>query len=181
MTADPKPDFTAEEQAILLQRTLAVARHEAGTVVATGEPAIFFRVGRQKCCALARSIRSAIRLDGMVPIPHAGRTVAGALVRGGNAIPVFHLAALVAERIGRLPETAHGLLLGDGHDEVALAVDAIDGFGTLDRHALAPPPDEVKSRWVVAATASGESFVDLDALREGPALWVDVSPIRTES
>jgi len=173
-------DFTPEEQAILVQRTATLARAPIAAATAQTEPAIFFRVGRQRCCALARSVRAAIRLEALVPVPHGGRTVAGAIVRGGAAIPVFHLAALLAERIGRLPETAHGLLLGDQHDEVALAVDAIDGFGEIDRAALVPPPDEIRSAWVVAATAAGESFVDLDALRDGPALWVDAGQIRTE-
>jgi chemotaxis signal transduction protein len=167
------------EREILQQRTTALAR-PAAEVVRSGAPAIVFRVGRQRCCALARSVRSAIRLDGMVPIPRGGRTVAGAILRGGVAIPVFHLAGLVAERIGRLPETAHGLLLGETQDEVALAVDAIEGFGEVDVTTLGPPSDEVKSPWVTGATADGESFIDLDALRDGPALWVDVGTTRTE-
>lgn len=171
--------FTEAERNILVERTAALAR-SAAQAVATGEPAIFFRVGRQKCCALARSVRSAIRLDGMVPIPRAGRTVAGAILRGGLAIPVFHLAGLVSERIGRLPETAHGLLLGESHDEVALAVDAIDAFGEVDVATLQLPSDEVKSPYVTAATSDGVSFIDLDALRNGPALWVDVGTTRTE-
>jgi len=167
-------DFTNDERDILRQRTSALARPAAEAGI-RGAPAIFFRVGRQRCCALARSVRSAIRLDGMVPIPRAGRTVAGAILRGGVAIPVFHLAGLVAERIGRLPETAHGLLLGEAHDEVALAVDAIEGFGEIDVATLGRPSDEVNSPWVTGATAHGESFIDLDALRDGPTLWVDMS------
>ena len=142
MSAD---DFTSEERAILLERTAALARASVTVAASRAEPAIFFRVGRQRCCALARTVRAAIRLESLVPVPHGGRTVAGAIVRGGAAIPVFHLAALVSERIGRLPETAHGLLLGDQHDEVALAVDAIDGFGEIDRAALVAPPDEIRS------------------------------------
>ncbi|MBX3226995.1 MAG: chemotaxis protein CheW [Labilithrix sp.] len=173
-------DLTTEEQAILLERTAALARSPVAVAEAEGEPAIFFRVGRRRCCALARSVRAAVRLEAMVPVPHAPRALAGAIVRGGAAIPVFHLAALVSERLGRLPETAHGLVLGEQHDEVALAVDAIDGFGAIDRAALVAPPDEIRSAWVVAATPAGESFVDLDALRAGPALWVDAGQIRTE-
>ena len=101
MSAD---DFTKEEQAILFERTATLARATVTAFAARAEAAIFFRVGRQRCCSLARAVRGAIRLDSLVPVPHGGRTVAGAIVRGGAAIPVFHLAALVSERIGRLPE-----------------------------------------------------------------------------
>lgn len=172
-------DWNATERAILIERTATVARRVSDSVAAL-EPAVFFRIGRQSCCALARSIRGAIRLDDMVPVPHAGRSIAGAVVRHGNAIPVFHLAALVGERIGRLPETAHGLLLGDSTDEVALAVDAIDGFAELAITDVREPPDDVRSRWVTFATANGELFVDLDALRDSSTLWVDLRLARTE-
>ena len=173
--------FTPAERKILLERTASVARNDDFVSDPDASvQAVFFRVGRQSCCAYARSIRGAIRLEGMVPVPHGGRTVAGAIVRSGNAIPVFHLAALVGDRIGRLPETAHGLLLGGEADELALAVDAIDRFGELDTRALREPPDEARSRWITAATVNGEIFVDLDALRDSPALWVDARLTRTE-
>jgi chemotaxis signal transduction protein len=174
--------FTLAERAILLERTAAIARRDETESERSSArvEAVFFRVGRQSCCAYARSIRGAIRLDGMVPVPHGGRTVAGAIVRSGNAIPVFHLAALVGDRIGRLPETAHGLLVGGDSDELALAVDAIDRFGDLDTKNLREPPEESRSRWVTAATVDGEIFVDLDALRDSPALWVDAKMTRTD-
>ena len=98
----------------------------------------------------------------------------------GNAVPVFHLAVLVGDRIGRLPESAHGLLLGDSTDEVALAVDALDGFGSVVLADLREPPDDVRSRWVTFATVHGELFVDLDAMRDSPTLWVDARLTRTE-
>lgn len=173
-------EWNATERAILLDRTAAVARRERVASDDAVEPAVFFRVGRESCCALARSIRGATRLEGMVPVPHGGRTVAGAIVRGGNALPVFHLATLVGDRIGRLPETAHGLLLGVTTDEVALAVDAIDGFGELTPSELREPPDGVRTRWVTAVTAEGRLFIDLDALRDSKALWVDARQTRTE-
>lgn len=171
--------FTAAERAILLGRTIALAR-PAKLETSAGIEVVYFRVGRQSCCAYARSIRGTVRLDGMVPVPHAGRTVAGAIVRSGNAIPVFHLAALVGDRIGRLPETAHGLLLGTHVDELALAVDALERFGELHATDLREPPEDARSRWVTAATVTGETFLDLDALRDSPTLRVDARLTRTE-
>jgi chemotaxis signal transduction protein len=167
------------DRAILLARSASVARAAVGEH-APAEPVVFFRVGRGKYCALARSIRGAVRLERMVPVPHGGRSVAGAIVRAGNALPVFHLAALVGDRIGRLPETAHGLLLGGATDEIALAVDDIEGFGELLATDLREPPDDVRSRWVTSATADGRLFLDLDALRASKTLWVDARQIRTE-
>lgn len=175
----PPDDFDDSERAILLARTAAVARQDAGAAAAA-EPAIFFRVGRQRFGASARGILGAVRLDGMVPVPNGGRTVAGAFVRNGTAIPVFHLAALVGDRIGRLPETAHGLLLGEASEELALAVDSIDGFGELALDDLREPPDDVRSRWVTSATADGTLVLDLDALRGSSALWVDGRSNRTD-
>lgn len=174
-----EPTWSDAERAILLQRTAAIAR-PSFTEHEVAEPAVFFRIGRESCCAFARSIRGAVRLDGMVPVPHGGRSVAGAIVRGGNALPVFHLAAIVGDRIGRLPETAHGLVLGATADEVALAVDSIEGFGELRASDMRDPPDGVRSRWVTSATSDGHLFIDLDALRDGKALWVDARQIRTE-
>jgi len=174
------PDgFNDAERAILLARTAAVARRTTDELVAR-ESAVFFRVGRQSYCALARNIRGAARLDGMVPVPHGGRAVAGAVVRNGNAIPVFHLAALLGGRIDRLPETAHGLLLGESTDELALAVDSIDGFADISLADLREPPDAARSRWVISATADGTLVIDLDALRGSSTLWVDGRPNRTD-
>ncbi|MFO0734972.1 MAG: chemotaxis protein CheW [Labilithrix sp.] len=171
--------LTPEEQAILFQRTAALSKLDRVERAQGLEPAIFFRVGRDRCCALARSVRAAVKLDGLSAIPHGGRSLAGVIVRGGNVIPVFHLAAVLSDRIARLPETAHALLVGSGSDEVALAVDQIDGFGEIDRSAFSPPPDELRSAWITGATSRGESFVDIDALHEGPLLWVDAGPNRT--
>lgn len=171
--------FTAADRAILFERTVALAR-PAQSEGAAGIEMVYFRVGRESYCANARSIRGTVRLEGMVPVPHGGRTVAGAIVRSGNAIPVFHLAALVGDRVGRLPETAHGLLLGGDVDELALAVDALDRFGELSTADLREPPAEASSRWVTAATVAGELFVDLDALRDSPTLRVDARLTRTE-
>lgn len=171
--------WSEAERAVLLTRTAAVARLALAERTAT-EPAVFFRVGRERYCAFARSIRGAIRLEGMVPVPHAGRSVAGAIVRGGNALPVFHLAAIVSDRIGRLPETAHGLLLGKLTDEVALAVDTIEGFDELLVADLREPPESIRSRWVTSATAEGDLFIDLDALRDSRTLWIDAPHVRTE-
>lgn len=167
------------QRAILLERTAALARVEEPPVTAL-EPAVFFRVGRQSCCALARSVRGAIPLDDLVPVPHAGRSLAGALARNGAAIPVFHLAALVGDRIGRLPETAQALLLGASADEVALAVDAVDGFGDVALAEMRDPPGDVRSRWITRATANGELLVDLEAMRDAEVLWVDLRLTRTE-
>lgn len=172
-------DFTAAEHEILLARTAAVARRDGQETVAR-EPAVYFRVGRQRYCAFARSIRGAGRLDGMVPVPHGGRSVAGAIVRNGNAVPVFHLASLVGDRISRLPETAHGLFLGDATDELALAVDAIDGFGEIVRADLRHAPDDAQSRWVASATADGTLVLDVETLLASSTLWVDGRLNRTE-
>lgn len=169
MTDAPMSDA---ERAILVQRTAALARRE-GAAAAVGEPAIFFRVGRQQCCAFARSVRAAIKLDEMVPIPHGNRAIAGAIISGGNVIPVFHLSALLNERIGQLPETAQALLLGDARDQAAVAVDAIDRFGEIEPASLGGPPADSSSTWVVGTTNTGETLIDLDALHAGPALWVE--------
>jgi len=172
------PRWTDAELAILRARAEAVARREAAPP-ADREPAIFFRVGRQRCCAPARGVRSAIRLDGLVPIPHGGRTVAGAILRGGDVVPVFHLAAVLGERLTRLPETAHALLLGTTSDEVGVTVDAIDRFGELVGGTLREPPEEARSRFVTGATPDGELVVDLVALGASDVLFVDLEPTRT--
>lgn len=163
--------FTEAQRAILVQRTAALARRE-GELASSGTPAIFFRVGRQRCCAFARSVRAAIKLDTMVPIPHGNRAIAGAIVSGGNVVPVFHLSALLNERIGQLPETAQALLLGDSKDQAAVAVDAIDRFAEIEPSSLGPPVDR-GSEWIAGTTTDGETLIDLDALHAGPALWVE--------
>lgn len=166
--------FDEAEKEILRARAEMVARLESG-VRAAGRPAIFFRLGRERCCALASSTRGAVRLVGLAPIPSAAREVAGALARGGEVIPVFHLASVLGQRLDRLPETAHALVLGTTADEVALAIDALDGFGEIEDGGLRAPPEEARSPFITAATADGTLFVDLDALLASSALWVDAT------
>lgn len=165
-------DWTDDERAILRARAEAVARRDGARVVKT-EPAIFFRAGRQRCCAFAATVRAAVRLEGLVPIPRAGRTVAGAIARGGEVIPVFHLAGVLGHRIDRLPETAHALLLGATTDEVAVAVDDLERFGEIDPSELGDAPEEARSPYVSAATPSGDVLVDLSSLAASDLLWVE--------
>lgn len=169
-------DLTADERRILRERADAIARVSETSRV-EGRPAIFFRLGRQRCCSFASSTRAAVRLVGLTPIPGAPRTVAGALARGGEIIPVFHLASVLGDRLDRLPETAHALVLGSQTDDVAVAVDLLDGFGEIADGTLRPPPEEAHSPFITAATADGALFVDLDALLASGALWVDAAQV----
>jgi chemotaxis signal transduction protein len=167
-------EFTEAERKILHARAEQAARVEQ-TARAPGQPVIFFRLGRQRCCASAATIRAALQLVGLAPIPGGARGVAGAIARGGEVLPVFHLSSVLGDRLDRLPETAHALVLGRTSDEVAVAVDALEGFDELGADALRAPPEEARSPFITAATADGHLFIDLDALLDSDALWVDAS------
>lgn len=166
--------FTERERAILDARTASVAR-AVEEQHARGRASLFFRVGRRRCAAWARSVRSVIRLERLSPAPASGRALAGGLVRAGEVIPVFHLAAILGDRLERLPETAHALLLGAASDEVALTIDALEAFGEVDETTLEEAPEEARSRFVLGATKDGTLVIDLDVLLASEALWVDAS------
>lgn len=176
MTIDDPATWSEAELAVLRARTAALAR-PAGSGLRAGEPAVFVSVGRQRFCVLARQVRAAIRLQGLARVPQAPRAVAGAIVREGTVIPVFHFAVALGERLERLPEMAHALVVGRESDELALTVDAVDRVAELPEDALGPVPEAAVASGIVRGTApGGELVIDLDALLASERLWVDVKP-----
>jgi purine-binding chemotaxis protein CheW len=174
-----EPRWTAEERALLEARTRALSAKAAPPQSGATIEAIALRVGGERYAIPAAEVRGVAALVRLTPLPHAPPEVAGLTARGGAILPVFHLRAVLGLALSALPEHGRIVLLGQGDDLVALIVDAVLGFQSVDVSALREPPPtfSAAARGVIRGLdPAGVPLLDPAALLASSRLFIDIHP-----
>lgn len=176
-------DFTPEERALLEGRTRALAKRPAEAV---GEAAltevVVFRAGGDAYAVEARAVSAVAALTHLTPLPHAPPTLAGVTARGGAVLPVFLLRAVLGQAAS-LSEHDRLLILGEGDDAVALAVDSVERIDAVALATLREPPAGLgpdARAFVRGVTTEGLPVLNAGALLASERLVVDIRPPRVE-
>ncbi len=166
-------DFTDQERAILEARAARLARANADQAPVELRDVVVIRAGRDLYAIDARRVRAVGAVARLTPIPQAPEHVAGFASFRGEIVVVFHLHGVLG-----LPTTLseHGTMVA--FDEgVAIAVDAVEGFRSIDPSKLRPPPEGLSALLaplVEAIDPDGVAFLRFDALLASERMFVDV-------
>jgi purine-binding chemotaxis protein CheW len=175
----PIDAWSDEDRAILDARTRALAARVNVEASDAKIDALVLRVGGERYTLPAEAVRAVAALARLSPLPHAPPTVAGLTARGGVIVPVFHLRAVLGLALTALPEYGRIVLLGEGSNQLALIVDAVEGTTRVDPTTLRPAPPTL----VAAAGAmirgvdeDGVPMLDPEGLLASDRLFVDIVP-----
>ena len=175
----PTDPWSHEDRAILDARTRALASPINVEVRDARIEALVLRVGGERYTLAAEAVRAVAALARLSPLPHAPPSVAGLTARGGVIVPVFHLRAVLGLALTTLPEYGRIVLLGEGSNQLALIVDAVEGTTRVDPTTLRPAPQTL----VAAAGAlirgvdgDGVPMLDPEGLLASDRLFVDILP-----
>lgn len=166
-------DFTDQERAILEARAARLARANVNHAPLDLRDVVVVRAGRDLYALDARRVRAVGMVARLTPIPQAPEHVAGFASFRGEIVVVFHLHGVLG-----LPTTLseHGTMVAFD-DGVALAVDAVEGFRSVDARELRAPPEGLSALLapvVEAVDAEGVAFLRFDALLASERMFVDV-------
>lgn len=180
MSATPPVEpWSDEDRALLEARTRALAAPGTIDAIDAGIEALVLRVGGERYTLPAVAVRAVAALARLTPLPHAPPWVAGLTARGGVIVPVFHLRAVLGLALTSLPEYGRIVLLGEGGDQLALIVDAVEGTTRVEPTTLRPaPPTLVAAAGALIRGVDGDGvpLLDPEGLLASDRLFIDIVP-----
>lgn len=177
--SEGKSRWSAADRLILEARTRALATPLASPGRASVSEVIVVRIGGERYGLPAAAVHAVAALTRLSPLPHAPPEVAGLTARGDQILPVFHLRAVLGLALTALPEYGRVVLLGEGSEQLALIVDAVEGMRTVDVSTLGPVPATLSASvgaLVLGVDAEGVPLLDPAALLACDRLFIDIAP-----
>jgi chemotaxis signal transduction protein len=175
----PSEPWSDADRLILEARTRALAAPPAAAERGTLSSILLLRVGGERYGIPAEAVQAVAALLRLSPLPHAPPEVAGLTARGGQILPVFHLRAVLGLSLAALPEYGRIVLLGEGREQLALVVDAVEGMKAVDVSTLKPAPATLSApafALVLGVDDEGVPLLDPAALLASDRLFIDIAP-----
>ncbi len=171
--------WTAEEQAILMARSRALATAPAPPQRRASMVVVRVTVSGERYAIDATAVRHVGALRRITPLPFSPPEVAGLIAHQGQVLPAFHLRALLDLPLSALPEHGRAVFVGRTGPELALVVDTVTATERLALDELTLPPQALSSRareLIAGIDPSGVAVLGAEALLSSPRLIVDIEP-----
>lgn len=171
-----------EVEAILHRRMEALAAPIAAEAAVETVDLVVFRVGSERFALEATDVDEVMRLSGLTALPGVPAFYRGLINHGGNVYPIVDLRPVLDMPAEEALTPIHAIIVVRGGDAIALAADALEPFGRIDKTDIALTSSDVRERRAVRGLV-GESIVllDIEAVLQDARLIVDYRPRVTEN